>query len=259
MKTLKFIWQSFKLNVAKEFAYRFSFFSQIIFMLANDLIMTVQYVILFSVAPDITAFSLFDCLVFFGMAAGAYGVAHLLFQGIFSIADTIYNGKLDVYLTQPKNVLVNIACSRTNISAVGDILFCFIALAIAGVRWWFYLAAVPFILFSGILFAAVYVCFVSVSFVVKRGDALAHEVQIGMIFTSERPSVIYEGAVKWILLTIIPTFALVTFPVEMMTSFSFATLGIYAGTVIGFVLLAFLLFHLGLRKYSSGNIMGGRE
>ena len=76
----------------------------------------------------------------------------------------VYEGKIDVYLTQPKNVLLNIVCSTTSVSALGDFLYAFVALAIAGAEWWWYLAIFPVSIVGGIIFSAVIVCFQCLSF-----------------------------------------------------------------------------------------------
>ena len=182
-----------------------------------------------------------------------------LFGGAWNIKDIVYEGKLDVYLTQPKSVLLNVSCSSTDVSAVGDIVYAFVVLAIINAPWYWYLIMIPAMILAGLLYVSVYVTFVSMCFYIKRGESVAKSVEGTMNKAANYPPAIYNTIVKGLFFTLIPTFFYTFIPAQyfFLTPNIWWILGTVAVTVI-WVVLAFVTFNLGLRKYNSGNLMGGR-
>lgn len=256
---LKLIFSYFGLNLKKEWQYKQSFFMQIFMMIINDLFFIIQWFIIFDIVDNIGGYGFKETMLLWAVAAGGYGVSHAFFGGAWNIKDMIYDGKLDVFLTQPKNVLLNVCCSSTSIAAVGDIIYAFVALAIAGASWWWYLLIIPISIISGIIYVAVYVCYVSLAFYIKRGDAIAQTIEGTVNKVGTYPPHIFSTTVKWLLLTIIPGLFYTFMPVQyiLLTPSIWGILIILGITAI-WVALAFLLFNKGLKKYNSGSLMGGR-
>ena len=113
---LKLIFSYFKLNLKKEYKYKASFFMQMSMMILNDLFFIIQWLIVFDLIDNIGGYGFNETIMLFGVAAGAFGFSHTFFYGAWHIKDTVYDGKLDVFLTQPKNVLINTCCASTDIS-----------------------------------------------------------------------------------------------------------------------------------------------
>lgn len=255
----KLIFSYFKLNMKKEWKYKSSFFMQIFMMILNDLFFIIQWYIIFSLVDNIGGYGFNETMLLWAVAAGGYGVSHAFFGGAWNIKDIVYDGKLDVYLTQPKNVLINVSCSATDVSAIGDILYAFIVLAIIGASWYWYLIMIPVIVLAGLIYVAVYVTYVSLCFYIKRGDAVAHSIESTLNKAANYPPAIYSTIVKGLFFTLIPTFFFTFIP----SQFFFLTPNIWwiIGAVIVtmiWIILAFASFKLGLKKYNSGNLMGGR-
>ena len=256
---LKLIFDYYKLNLKKEWKYKSSFFMQIIMMIVNDLFFIIQWYIIFNLVDNIGGYGFNETMLLWGIAAGGYGVCHAFFGGAWHINDIIYEGKLDVYLTQPKNILLNVCCSKTEVAAIGDILYAFIALVITGAPWYWYLIMIPAIIIAGLIYVSVYVVFISLCFYIKRGEAIAKSVEGTMNKAANYPPAIFNMAVKWLFFTIIP----VCFYTFIPAQYFFLTPNVW--WIIGSILfttlwvcLAFLTFKLGLKKYNSGNLMGGR-
>ena len=256
---LKLIFSYFILNIKKEWKYKASFFMQLIMMIVNDLFFIIQWVIIFNLVDNIGGYGFNETMLLWGIAAGGYGWCHALFGGAWNIKDIVYDGKLDVYLTQPKSVLLNVCCSSTEIAALGDIAYSFIVLAIIGAPWWWYLI-MPFAgILAGLVYVSVYVVFTSLCFYIKRGDAIAKSVEGTLNKSGNYPPAIYNNVVKAIFYTVIP----VAFYTFVPAQFMFLTFNVWAVLgAVGFtalwVILAFAMFKLGLKKYNSGNLMGGR-
>ena len=256
---LKLIFDYYKLNLKKEWKYKASFFMQIIMMIVNDMFFIIQWFIILNLVDNIGGYGFNETMLLWAIAAGGYGVSHAFFGGAWNIKDIIYDGKLDVYLTQPKNTLLNVCCSSTEVAAIGDILYAFIVLIIIGAPWWWFLIMIPAIILAGLIYVSVYVVYVSLCFYIKRGDAVAKSVEGTMNKAANYPPAIFNMAVKWLFFTIIPVCFYTFIPAEyfFLEPNIWWILGSVFGTAL-WVYLAFVTFKLGLKKYNSGNLMGGR-
>lgn len=256
---LKLIFSYFKLNLKKEFKYKASFYMQIAMMILNDLFFIIQWAIIFNLVDNIGGYGFNETLLLFGIAASGFGFSHAFFYGAWSIKEIVYDGKLDVFLTQPKNILVNVCCSTMDISAIGDIIYAYVVLVIIGAPWWWYLVMIPIMILSGLLYASVYVVYSSICFYIKRGDAVARSVESTLNKSGNYPPAIYNFVVKAILFTVIPAFFYTFVPAQyfLLTPNIWWILGAIAFVAI-WVALAFFCFHKGLKKYNSGSLMGGR-
>ncbi len=255
----KLIFSYFKLNLKKEWKYKASFFMQIFMMILNDLFFIIQWYIIFRLVDNIGGYGFNETMLLWGISAGGYGVAHAFFAGAWNIKDIIYEGKLDVFLTQPKNVLLNVSCSSTDVSAIGDMFYAFVVLAIIRAPWYWYLLMVPAMIMAGLIYVSVYVVYVSLCFYIKHGDAVAKSVEGTMNKAGGYPPAIYNIVVKGLFLTLIPCFFYTVIPAKffIMTPNIWWILG-SIGVTTFWVVLAFWSFNRGLKKYNSGNLMGGR-
>lgn len=256
---LKLIFSYLKLNLKKEWKYKSSFFMQIIMMILNDAFFIIQWYIIFQLVDTIGGYGFKETLLLWAISAGGFGFSHTFFAGAWNIKDIVYEGKLDVYLTQPKNVLLNVCCSATDVSAIGDMAYAFVVLAIIGAPWYWYLLMVPTMILSGLVYVSVYIVYVSICFYIKNGDSVAKSVEGTMNKAGNYPPAIFNGIIKGLLFTFIPAFFFTFVPAQyfFLTPNIWWVLGGIGVTAL-WVILAFALFNLGLKKYNSGNLMGGR-
>lgn len=256
---LKLIFSYYKLNLKKEWKYKSSFFMQIIMMILNDLFFIIQWYIIFSLVDNIGGYGFNETMLLWAISAGGYGVSHAFFAGAWNIKDIVYDGKLDVFLTQPKSVLLNVCCSSTQVAGIGDIVYAFVVLAIIGAPWYWYIIMVPAIILAGLIYVSSYVVYVSLCFYMKRGDAVAKSVEGTMNKAGNYPPAIYNTVIKGLFLTLIPAFFYTFIPAQyfFLTPNIWWILGSIAVTSL-WVILAFVSFKLGLKKYNSGNLMAGR-
>lgn len=258
-KNLKLIFSYLKLNIQKELQYKTSFFLKVVMMIANNAFFIIQWYIIFSIVDNIAGYTFDDVILIWGISAGGYGIAHLLFANAFNMDEIIYEGKLDVYLTQPKSVLINLISSSSSISALGDLLYCFIALIIIGAPWWWHLAVIPVIVISAIIFVGCVVTFKTIAFYVKRGGAIADVISHAIVMFGTYPGRIFTGIAKVILYTIVPVGIMVFVPAEsIFMSFDFTWTIIFVLIAVFWSIMAFISFKIGLKRYNSGNLMSSR-
>lgn len=256
---LKLIFSYFRLNVKKEWQYKSSFFMQMIMMILNDAFFLIQWIIVFSLVDNIGGYTFNDTMLLWAIFTGGFGVAHTFFQGAWNIKDLVYDGKLDVFLTQPKNVLINVCCSSTKVSAIGDIIYAFIILIIINAPWWWFLAIIPISILSGLLLVSVYVTYCSLSFYINRGDAVGEVVEDTMCKSGTYPPSIFSGVTRWLFYSLIPTFFFAFVPAKyILGTFNIWWVLGLLGFVILWVIIAFVSFNRGLKRYNSGNIISAR-
>ena len=95
----------------------------------------------------------------------------------------------------------------------------------------------------------------SLSFYFSKSDMIAETGNNFMIYFATYPDGIFKGIVKMILFTIIPIGITTYIPVWILSKFNiFYFMGIIVFTIC-ITILAFVVFYMGLKRYSSSNLM----
>lgn len=245
-------------NLAREMENRAAFIMQAVGMMANNGIMILQWVVLFSIRETIGGYGFRDMALLWAISSSAFGVAHALFVNVISIPALVTGGKLDAYLVQPKNALVNVACSRMSVSAIGDFFYGILLTVIVRVSPASFLIFVAFAFTGGVTMAAFYTISGCLSFWLGNSEDLTGSLNNMLVTFGTYPEGLFGGMGKWVLYTFIPVGFVSYIPVKVLREFDIA---LAAGSILFACLLAvaaFVLFHRGLRKYNSGNLMSAR-
>ena len=249
---------SVKYNIMREMVNKVTFVTNIIFMMLNNATILVQWVILFHLREEVGGYTMKEIMLLWGMTAASYGLSHVMFARVFSLPELIISGKLDAYLVQPKNVLLGVMTSATNVSAIGDFLYGLVVIGIfcSGVSG-LYLFPL-FVLTGTVIFVAYALLLGSLSFWFVRMDMLSGQMMMGMTSFATYPDGIFKGVSRFLLYFIIPVGMAVYHPVHMMISFDIRLLL----TVLAYAFLlgtaAVTAFYRGLRRYSSSSLMEAR-
>ena len=109
--------------LAANAAYPGPFAIQVIAMAANNALFLAFWVILFeAIDAPIRCYSFTDVAFLWAVAAAGFGLGAIVCGNAGQLSRLIYQGDLDVYLTQPKPVLPNLLASRMSVSSWGDLL-----------------------------------------------------------------------------------------------------------------------------------------
>lgn len=249
---------SIKYALQREMLNKFTFISNIVFMILNNACFIVQWVILYSIRTDVGGYSFKQVILLWGMASFTYGISRFFFKESFDLSDTINSGKLDNYLTQPKNVLLSCITSSVEVSAIGDMIYGFIMLVIFGIN----IKSLLLFIFCGICSAltitSISIIFSSLSFWFGHSEIIASTINSLMTNFATYPEGIFKGLIKILFYTFLPLAITTYVPVQLISNFHiYYLLYILIGTIV-FVTLAFLIFYKGLKKYSSTNLMNVR-
>lgn len=239
--------------------YRASFITQVLGMVLNNASFIVFWVILFNQLGDIRGYGFREVMFLWALSAAGYGLAGVFLGNAGGLSRTIMLGELDVYLLQPKPVLPSLLASRMSISAWGDILYGIVLYAVTQP-----IAAGPvalFLLFS-VLFClvltSVRVLYHSLTFFLGNAEEFASTASDLVITFCLYPGSIFEGPATLVLHSFVPAALVAWIPIELFQAFSWTRLAMLIGADALMIGAALGVFHLGLRRYESGNRIGAR-
>ncbi len=251
---LLFLIELWKTNLASAMEYRANFISQVVGMILNDAIYFVFWLLFFDRFQVVRGWGMSDMVLLFAIITTGYGLAFVLFGNAMTLADLIAQGRLDYYLALPRDVLTHVLASRSILSAWGDLTFGLIAFLFTGR---FTLPEIVLWLFASLCSGAVLVSSFSIfgclSFWLGNASQLAIQANNAILTLALYPRDIFEGAVRFLMLTIIPAAFVGAIPLDVVRRMDWmALLGLIA-FAIGITLLMRLVFYTGLRRYESGS------
>lgn len=255
---IKVLMLSVKYNIMRQMVNKVTFITNIIFMILNNASFIVQWIILFSLKDEIGGYTIKEVILLWGIAAGVFGISHILFYKAFELPDLIINGKLDTFLVQPKNVFLSVISSDTSVSAIGDLIYAYICFFIYGFSIKNFILFTLFSITGGIILTAFTSVAGSLCFWITKGDILSDSLTNIMINFATYPGTIFKTGIKLILYTVIPVGIANYLPVDIILNFNIAKFLYIIIFTILITVLAFGIFNKGLKRYSSSNLMSSR-
>ncbi len=250
---------SIKYNLMKAMENKVAFLTSVIMMIFNNATFIIQWITIFSLKEVIGGYTFNDVMLFWAIASGSFGLSHILFNGAYKIPEYIEQGKLDAYLTMPKNTLCQVITSSLEPSAVGDLIYGYIALIIFNFSIKNLFLYSFLIIFGGIIYVSMVVIYNSLTFKFYRSSYLTDTIRDIFINTSLYPDIIFNKVVKFISYTFIPSGLACWIPVHLLMDFNIIDFLILLGGTILLIVLAFIAFNRGLKNYTSSNLMGSRS
>jgi ABC-2 type transport system permease protein len=257
---LRLTWDIKKLVLATAMSYRASFLVQVLGMFFNDGAWMLLWYIFFKRFPAIQGWGFHEMVMIYAFGTLVYALCELPCDGISELARYIVTGQLDIYLTGPKNVLWSLAISKTDIAALGDGLFGLIMLVCAygfapcKIAWFLLITCLAAVLFIDFMLVIQSMAFWlgDIEDVAKR---FVHMIINFMMY----PQSVFTGWLKFVMMTILPAFFMVTVPTELIREFNLFYFAILLLSVILATAFALWFFNKGLARYESGNLMVTRQ
>ncbi|GMK42906.1 multidrug ABC transporter permease [Paenibacillus glycanilyticus] len=259
-RLIRFTAASWRLNLAGAMEFRFSFLLTVGSMIVNNIVWIIFWGMYFKRFPVLNGWTLQDVMMMWAAASGGFGIMSVFFGNATRLANLIATGQLDVYLAQPKPVLLNVLISRMSVSAIGDLLFAiFIFAGFGDVSPVGIVKFTAALLISGMIF--IFFCVIAgcLSFWLGNTEGLSFQLFNALLVFATYPTAIFKGFGRLVLFTVIPAGFISSMPVsfirELDLPFLYGALGMTALLCAGGI----LLFYRGLRRYTSGNMMGLRR
>lgn len=254
----KVLFLSVKYNIMRDMVNPITFITNVLFMMLNNSTFIIQWLIIFQFKDNIGGYSFREVMFLWALTGCSYGLAHILFHRAFSIPDLIINGKLDSFLVQPKNILLSVISSSTSCSAIGDVIYGILILLIFQTNLSQVILFILLCILSTLIQTAFGIILGSLSFWIPKGDILANTFNNLLINFTLYPEGIFKGFTRFFLYAIVPVGFVAYLPIKILTNFHVIYLLYIFLFTIAIILIAFLLFYKGLKRYSSSNLMVSR-
>ncbi|MBB6673187.1 ABC transporter permease [Cohnella nanjingensis] len=256
----RFLVACWKANLSSALEYRLSFLLLAGMMLVNNLMWLFFWSLFFARFPVVQGWELRDVMMLWAISAGGFGWASVLFGNYYRIATIVSSGQLDVYLSQPKPVLLHVLASRMSVMAAGDFLFGLLVYAWAGdhtIRGFLLFAAG--LLLAGLLFMGIMIIVGCLAFWYGNSEGIAQQVFNSFVALTTYPSDIFRGVARTILFSVVPAGFISYLPIGLLRYFDPAFVFVAVLVTLGLLAIGIVLFYVGLRRYASGNAITVRQ
>jgi ABC-2 type transport system permease protein len=245
-----------RLNLSAQLEYRGAFISQVAAMFLNDGVWLVFWALFFTRFPVLRGWQISDVITVWAVAASGFGLAHAIYGNTLHLATLVAQGQLDVWMLYPRALLPHMLLGRMNATAWGDALFGY-AVYFVFVRpdLAHALLFVGLSLSVALLFVGFSVLTGSLSFFLGNAAALSEQWRIAMLTFSTYPAILFEGAVKLLLFTLIPAGFVTYLPIQALRDLSLRDAALALAGALAVLVVGAGVFYVGLHRYESGNLM----
>ncbi len=259
LKDLNFAFYAIKKNIQSSAELRASFLINIFGMVLNNSAFVILWVYFVKSVGIIGGWTAADIIGFQGFAALSYGVVFSMGAGIRKLPEYVTSGAFDGFMLSPKNLLVRVATSSFNSSAIGDGVFGLACLIIYAVlihaSLGQILLMILLIFFSIAVFLSTAIAVFSTSFLFV--DSLAVSTSLFELFMT--PTLYhggaFQGTMRFIFTFVIPSLVVGALPVEALKDFSVAKIALIGVLAVLWFILSQKIFEKAVRKYESSNFM----
>ncbi len=259
MHALRYFIAQSKYNIKNAHALAPSFWIGVVSMMLNNLTFFVIWFLFMKATGPINGWTSLDVFGMLGVAMVAFGVTHSFFYGIVDLPQSVVKGTFDTVLLAPTNSFFKLAGSSFTVTAYGDLIQGIGVMVVYGILMHFSFSA--WILF---LIAVVLGCIVFVSvrllcslivFFIHDGEAVSGQLFDIFLRPGLYPGAIFPNKLKLFFMTIVPTLLTSAVPIDVVKLHSMNLVFFGAGVTLVWVLLAYGVFRLSVRRYESGNYL----
>lgn len=260
MKNIKLALVNIKKNLKNAKELKSSFIISVVGMVVNNTSFAILWYYFGKTVGVLNGWSPVDIFGLYAFSAGSFGIVNTFFRGLPSIPSYISTGNFDKYLLTPKNILLKVATSTIETSAIGDALFgliCFVLFVIFNKLTFIQilLSVLLLVLASIISFAFVLVA-MSVSFYFMEGENISRGLFEIFISNSLYHGGAFQGILRVLFIFGIPSLLIGAIPVEIVKGIhpEYLLLMIVLSGIWLFISIKF--FYKSLKKYESNNLFG---
>lgn len=252
---LRYLKTLLTLSLRELLSLRFSTILQAGFMLLNNLLFFLFWVLLYRHLDSIRGIELSHIALLYGIACTSFGMAVFFFGGAFQMADLISKGVLDVYLTQPRNAHMQLMTSKTYVFGAGDFLSGALLIACffgTDVTTWLYWAMGSFL--ATVITVSTMSLVHSIIFFIPRTSELSNQLFEFFLGLSLYPANIFPTPLRVFMLSILPASYVAFIPMLAYRDAKPELLFLSVVAAFAYARLAGMVFRSGVRKYTSGSL-----
>lgn len=241
--------------------YRKSLFVEVFGMVINNAAFIFVWYFVFQEYGSINGWGFQELFLLNSFVAMVYGITHVFVKGTSEISRNVTMGQLDQYITQPKNVLLNLMYSEVSASALGDILegglSFIIYIFISSSSILNILIFIPIMILAILVWIGFLISIQSIVFWLPNSEGLSSTLLNITLGTSLYPNKALVGLPRMFFTFVLPATLLGTVPADIVLNPNWSQVLILVGMAIFWMLFGVLLFNRGIKRYESGNVFGG--
>lgn len=258
-KTLRYFLKLISINMKSIASLRIAGVIRTVFQLSQHALYLLIWVVMFEHIPSIGGWTREHLFLAYGLGIFAWGMLAFIGYGLRTLPQQIDQGELDIALTQPKPVLMNIAVSSSKGSGPPETIMGVLLMLYCG---WSLGLSLPLLLLMAccafLVFASIVLMIASLGFWVGQMYEWAEELYYNLFIISNRPEGIFTGVLKIITFTAMPVAFMTWLPVRVLIDKQYELIIITFIATLVLMGLAIKLFYRGLSHYESGNRFGVR-
>lgn len=258
-KKIRFLAGYLKLNLSIAMAYRGSFLAQAFFMAVNDALLLFFWWVLFTRFPSVAGWGFRQIVTLYAVSAASFGLGAAFCSNFLNLSRVIAEGQLDYYLTTPQDPFLHVLVAKGWFAGWGDLAFGAVCIALVGGSPWRILLFPLLILCGAAVMVSCGFIYRSLGFFWGQSEAFSGQLQECLLTFSLWPGEIFPAGLRLVFFTIIPAGFVAYLPVRLLAHFSWPLLLGLIAAAAGFVALARVVFHAGLKRYESGNLVAMRD
>jgi len=244
------------LSFRRIFANRRILLTNLLGMLANNLLFFVTWVLIFQLTPHLRGWNLADVAMMYGLGASSFGLACSFFGGFRQLTSDIETGRFDTFLAKPVSPFTLMLTSATNPASWGD--------CITGPVFWLLFCHLNVLQFLFLVFAAIngaVVCtaigvvIYSASFWLANIRNQTEVVLFMVISLLTTPLHGMPMVMKIVLFTIIPVAFITLVPIQTIHQPSIDKVLYMLLGAVGLMVVARMVFYWGLQSYKGVSSM----
>jgi ABC-2 type transport system permease protein len=236
-------------------SYRANFLSKIILMMLTYVVQIFAWTIFFTRFTTLSSWTIQDQLLMISVIWMASCLQQLFSSGIMYLNYYILSGRLDYYLTMPRNVLWHIAAEKPDITGISTIF-----IAISALLWSGYgshiLAYLLCVVLCSMIFFGFYVFLQTLTFYAGEIASSAGILMWLLHDTAFYPQKVFKGFTAIIFKTLIPVYFLGAVPVAIIAHGHYDQIAWLTLIALFFFIGSIWFFNHGLKRYESGGLMG---
>jgi ABC-2 type transport system permease protein len=257
---LRLMYHYFRVGALNELQYRVNFLVQLLQSAIGLGVGLAGLGVVFSHTADLGGWTRAELLAVMGVHTLMLGLINAVIEpNMQRLMNDVQQGTLDYALTKPADAQVLVSVRELRVWSLLDVILGAVVLGVALAQLGGRLGArealgfVAALLLGGLMIYSLWLMVTTVAFWVVRVDNILNLFE-GLYAAGRWPVGIYPGWLRGLLTFLVPVAFAVTVPAEALTGrLTAATLGLAAAIAGGLLLLARLVWRMGLRRYAGAS------
>lgn len=259
MQEINYFFIQTKYNIKNAYALRKSFWIGVFGMMMNNLTFFVIWLLFMQATGPIKGWTSIDVIGMLGVSLISFGFTHSFFYGVVELPQHVTKGSFDSILLAPVNKFLKIGGSSFSVTAYGDLIQGILATALYVILAKFTFYSLVLYLLAIVLGCIIFLCIrlicSSIVFFIYDGETIASQLFEIFLRPGLYPGPIFPNKLKLFFMIVIPTLLTSAVPVDVVKTKSPSLLFFSFIITTLFVLLAYFIFRIAVRRYESGNLL----